>query len=181
MSWRGFVPGLVFAAVAAAAALPASLLLSPALGHHDAHVLILTAAISIYAAGIASNAARAAGTGFALLVLGLALQVSGAHLGEVAIALTAGLAICRSAVLFRMRPARAALVEGTLGLLALGMGEFLYGASSIGLALSLWGYLLVQSAWFLVPGARPRSEDATPLDAFEEADRRVRGLLEDGG
>lgn len=178
MSWRGFVPSLVFAAAASAAALPASLLLSSMVGYWNAHALVATALVAIYAAGLARGAARSTGAFFAIGALGLALHVSGAQLGEVAVALTAALAVCRSGVFFRLRPARAALAEGLLGLLSLGMGAFLYGPSSIGLALAVWGYLLVQSAWFLVPGARQRRGDEAPLDAFEAAERSVRGLLE---
>lgn len=178
MSWRGFAPGLVFAAVASAVALPLSLVLSPLMGWAAAHALILTGVVAVYAAGLAAGAARAAGSFAALALLGLAFQLAGAHPGEVAVAVSAGLAICRSAWLFRVRPARAALIESLLGLAALGMAGFLYGPSSIGLALAVWGYLLVQSAWFLVPGARRRAGPQPALDPFEEAERRVRVLLE---
>ncbi len=177
MSWRGFTPGLLFAAVAAAASIPVSIVLAPILGTLDAHALLLTGAVSIYAAGLARTPGRAAGVALALGALGLTMQLFGAHLGEIAIALTAALAICRSGVLFRSRPARAALAEGVLGLAAVGLAEFLYGPSAFGFALALWGYLLIQSAWFLVPGTR-RNADARPgLDPFEEADRRARALM----
>ncbi|MBW2281499.1 MAG: hypothetical protein JRG76_14450 [Deltaproteobacteria bacterium] len=177
MSWRGFTPGLLFAAVAAAASIPAAIVLAPILGRLDAHALLLTGILSVYAAGLAATPARAAGVGLAIGALGLAMQVFGAHLGEIAIGLTAALAICRSGVLFRSRPARAALAEGVLGLLAVGLAEFLYGPTAFGFALALWGYLLVQSAWFLVPGTRRSAESAAILDPFEEADRRARALM----
>jgi hypothetical protein len=180
MSWRGFAPGLVFAAVASAALLPLGLLLSPLLGwpHAHAHALLVTGVVAVYTAGLANGASRRVGSFAAVVLLGLGLQLAGAQLGELAVALTAALAVCRSAVFFRVRPARAAAVEGVLGLAALGMAGFLYGPSALGLALAVWGYLLVQSAWFLVPGARRRADCVPQLDAFEEAERRARGLLE---
>lgn len=178
MSGRGFGPGLVFAAVASAAVLPASLVLSVWLGTAAAHGLLLTGVVAVYAAGLARGAGRASGSFAAVAALGLVFQLAGAPLGELAVALTAALAICRSAVSFRMRPARAALLEGLLGLCALGMAGALYGPSSIGLALAVWGYLLVQSAWFLVPGARRAAAGDPAADPFEEAERRLRGLLE---
>ena len=67
-------------------------------------------------------------------------------------------------------------LDGTIA--ALGMAGFLYGPSTLGLALAASGYLLVQSAWFLVPGARRRADCVPQVDAFEEAERRARGLLE---
>jgi hypothetical protein len=172
-------PGLVFAAVASAAAIPASLVLTPLCGWPSAHAWIATAVVAVYAAGLGRGAARASGAFLALGVLGGALWLSGAHLGEVAVALTAGLAVCRSAVLFRSRPARAALAEGVFGLAALGMASFLHGPTSVGLALAIWGWLLVQCAWFLVPGTR-RAVGADPQgDAFEQAERRIHGMLEE--
>lgn len=173
MSWRGFVPGVGFAACAA----PVAGLVGVVAGPY-AHAPIAVAVVAFYAAGLVRGPARAAGTFCAIAALGAILHAAGATLGEVGVALAASLGVARSAAALRARPARAALVEGALGLAALALAAWLYAPSAAGIALAVWGFLLVQSAAWLVPGAVARDGHETSSDPFEDVERRVRGLLD---
>jgi hypothetical protein len=90
------------------------------------------------------------------------------------------LALIRSGLGPAMRPARAIVVE--LGLLGggLAMAVWLSGAGWFGQALGLWGYALVQSLYFLVPGRRsPRALQSSHGDPFDRARDRLINLLEE--
>jgi hypothetical protein len=58
------------------------------------------------------------------------------------------------------------------------LAALLAGPDPIGQAAGMWGYLLVQSLFGLVAGARPRRTPAEPGNAFERAARRLERLLE---
>ncbi len=90
------------------------------------------------------------------------------------------LACLRSGLGPSMRPARAVVVE--VGLLGggLAMAVWLAGAGWFGQALGLWGYALVQSLYFLVPGrASPRFEQSSDGDPFDRARDRLINLLDE--
>ncbi len=90
------------------------------------------------------------------------------------------LAFLRSGLGPSMRPARAVVVE--VGLLGggLAMAVWLAGAGWFGQALGLWGYALVQSLYFLVPGrASPRFEQSSDGDPFDRARDRLINLLDE--
>jgi len=114
-----------------------------------------------------------------LVALGLSLVVT--TIAELAIGLAVILGIARSTVLYRAAAARAVATEAVLLLGGLLFARFLAGASLLSTALALWGFLLVQSVFFLIGGVRARSAGAPHADPFEATYRRAVALLERTG
>jgi hypothetical protein len=176
MRWNSFARSAVFAAAAALLAVPFFLLFAPLFGAHTAVVSLAIALSAAYVAGIAGNLRR----GLAGL-LGLLVCAIAESLPEVAIGTAVVLAVVRSGLLHRGRGrARALAVELCLGAAALLVARFLADASIAGLALTVWGFFLVQSFFFLL-GAGPGAVRARPeVDPFEQARGRLLELFEDG-
>ena len=110
----------------------------------------------------------------ALLVLVLAHSVS-----ELALGLALVVALVRGVGARRDRPLRALVVEIALGAGGLCLARWLAVPGVLGVAASFWGYALVQSLYFLVPGGsgqRVANEDGDP---FERARARLSALLEE--
>ena len=61
----------------------------------------------------------------------------------------------------------------------LALAGHLLGGSHLSFALALWGFLLVQSCFFLVPGMTPLSVERDAGDPFERAYARANSLLEE--
>ena len=114
MSRSPFARSLVFALGAAAALLVGAPLLAPAFGERAAVRFLLVAAVVAHAALFASSRSR--GAHAAAVAVGLGALVLALPLGVRTTALAAAvlLGVCRSGILFRARPARAALLEGLL-------------------------------------------------------------------
>jgi hypothetical protein len=173
-----FVRSLAFALAAAAALLVGAPLLAPAFGERAGVRFLLVAAVVAHVALLApsrSRSARAAAlaAGGSALVLALPLGV-----GATALTAAALLGVCRSAILFRARPARAALLEGALLGGGLALAAFLAGPWLARIALAVWGFWLVQSAFFAVGGVAPRPEPPGNNDPFERARAQVLALLD---
>jgi hypothetical protein len=141
---------------------------------HGAGCLIL------YTAWLAPSR-RAAFRNTALALAGAALVLVVADSLETRwLGLALLLAFLRSGLHPSMRPARAVVVE--VGLLGggLAMAGWLAGAGWFGQALGLWGYALVQSLYFLVPGrGRPDCQPACDGDPFDRARERLIHLLDE--
>jgi hypothetical protein len=100
-------------------------------------------------------------------------------MGELALCLAALIGAVRSGLLYRARPLRAILTEVALALGGLLFARLLLGPSALAAMLAIWGYFLVQSLFFLIPGARPgRGDDPVP-DPFERAHARALALLDE--
>jgi len=173
-----FARSLVFALGAAAALLVGAPMLAPAFGERAAVRFLLVGAVVAHAALLApsrSRGARAAAlaAGLGALVLALPLGVR-----ATALACAALVGVCRSGILFRARPARTALIEGLLLGGGLAIAAFLAGPWLARLALAVWGFWLVQSAFFAVGGIGPRPEESRNNDPFERARAQVLALLD---
>jgi hypothetical protein len=96
---------------------------------------------------------------------------------ELCVALAVVLGIARSGFLNRAAPARAVATEVVLLVGGLVFARFLAGGAT-GTALALWGFLLVQSCFFLVGGVEPRPADGRHPDPFEDACARATEVLE---
>lgn len=174
--WNGFAPALVFGAVAAAGLLVLEPLLAPWLGLRGSLRCFAVGVATLYLLGlgeswrrgfVASALAAALGTLLLAMPLGVASTAYGA----------AGLvALGRSGVLYRARPLRAFCLEALLLLGGTALAGFLAGTSLTSLALAVWGYFLVQSAFFLVGGVSIRREPG-PVDPFERAAAELQALL----
>jgi hypothetical protein len=173
-----FAGSLVFAAAAAAAVLVGTPLLAPLHGERAAVRFLILAGVVAYAGVAAPSrrrgiAAAALAAGAGALLLALPLGLGGHALGAAAL-----LGVCRSGALYRSRPARAWLLEATLLGAGLALAAFLGAGSVPRFALAVWGFWLVQSAYFAVGGVAPRPDAGAPDDPFERARTRILALLE---
>ena len=177
MRWDSFRGTLAFGALVASA-LPAIWLgLGPLLGHADAVGGYLIGVSVVYVALIggrrpgrwrATAGAAAAGVvlftfvpSFAARALGAALLLAGSR-----------------AWMYGAAPLRALAIEAVLTGAGLLLARTLLGAGPISLALALWAYLLVQSAFFLI-ARRVQAPGIDDSDGFEQARQRLLRLLEE--
>jgi hypothetical protein len=178
MSRHRFVRSLVFGAVAALATAPFLLTFGPTLGRAPALALASVLATAGHLAVVAPGRARGVRVGFLALVLGLALFGSASPsttvLGSAAI-----LAVLRSGFLYRSRPGRALLLEGSLLAAGLAFANALAGSSVTSLALAVWGFFLVESVFFVVGGTSARPEEDLDEDPFDRARREAVRLMEE--
>ena len=105
----------------------------------------------------------------------------GAHvgMGEVAIGLTCVVALVRSGLASESRRVRSLVVEAVLGGTSLVFAAWLATPGWLGSAAALWGYVLVQSLYFLIPRSRESSRGETEGDPFDRARDRLLAMLEE--
>ncbi len=112
--------------------------------------------------------------------LASAVSLLAGSLAELAIGIALAVATLRSGLVFRRRSAvRALAVEGFLVAAGLLVARFLADGSPLGIALSIWGFLLVQSLFFLIGGAVRRERGSLEVDPFDRARSRLTELLEE--
>jgi hypothetical protein len=108
--------------------------------------------------------------------VGVAVAAGSSHAAALGAAIALGLA--RSGLLYRSRGARGIAIEALLLGGGLVLARFLMATGVLGPALALWGFFLVQSAFFAIGGPQMR-EAAVVGDRFESARRRALALLEE--
>jgi hypothetical protein len=191
MRCNTFARSALFAAGAAAGWLPWALVAAPLAGVWNALTLYLVATTALYIGALLPGSAggqpafpRRPRRINIIVVAGLAAASLAGFARtptELAVALAATLGVARSAFLYRTAPARAAATEVTLLVGGLMFARFLAGPSLASVGLALWGFLLVQSLFFLAAGMRPWPPSGRRSDPFEEAHRRAVALLEQAG
>ncbi|MAG29670.1 MAG: hypothetical protein CL908_02105 [Deltaproteobacteria bacterium] len=175
----GLTKSLVFGAGAAITLVFVLHLAAPLVGAVDAVGLYLVVCTVAYAALLGACARQAWRNAIAALAGSVVVVLLGGGLWGLAIGLTCVLGLVRSGLERRMRPARALVVETLLGLFALGFSAWIVAPGWLGMAVSLWAYVLVQSLYFLVPGRGHSKSGGDPGDPFERAHERLLGLLEE--
>jgi hypothetical protein len=177
--------GSLWLALAAAATLPATVLvLGPLAGRNTAIAVHWVVVATAYAGWIAPTLRRSlAAMGF-VLVAGVALIAAvGPGLAApgpatvIGVAALAGLA--RSVILYRIALVRGLVVEFALGGSAALLAGLFSGSSILAAMAAIWGFWLIQSVHALLPGLRFRGSTDGSVDAFEQAMSRLEGLLED--
>jgi hypothetical protein len=178
MRWDSFARSVVFAAIAGAAWPAFALVAGPLFGSRAAFSLYLVGATGVYVAGLAPTIARgiASACVAVAIAVGMAVVAGTSHAAALGAAIALGLA--RSGLLYRNRGARAIAIEALLLGGGLVLARFLMAPGVLGPALALWGFFLVQSAFFAIGGLRTR-ESAVVGDRFESARRRALALLEE--
>jgi len=178
LRWDGFGRSLLFAALAAGGLPVAVTFGGPLIGSAASVRCYLLLIAVCYAVGMSAERSRrlvafgmASVAAFVLAILPLGLP--GTAIGAAAI-----IAVARSAIAQRHRTLRACAIEATLGIGSLGVASFLASGGLLALCLALWGFFLVQSAYFLIGGRAPR-RDSAPRDPFERARQRLERLLDD--
>ena len=110
-------------------------------------------------------------------IVGCVLVLVARGIPELCLALAAVLGVARSGFVHRTASARAVVVEAILLVGGLLFARFL-ATGALATALGVWGFLLVQSCWFLIGGIARRTGDGRHPDPFEEACVRATEVLE---
>lgn len=177
MRWNDLPRSLLFGAFAAAAWLAVALTAGPAIGFGLALELHAAACVALYLAGCGPR--RSPRLGLGALVIGITIALFVHSPSTALLALGAVLAVGRSAMLWRLRPARALVVELLLVLGGLKLAALASQPTVAGLALGLWTFFLLQGAYFLIGGIDARAPERPAADPFEAArDRALRVLDE---
>jgi hypothetical protein len=179
MRWDTLPRSIVFAALAAVVWVPWAMFAGPFIGVWAARALYLIGVLVLYVSGLTRPGlnrlrvpvlAGLAGGGVALVAGSTTALVIG---------LAVVLGVVRSAFVYPTAASRAVVREAILLAGGLLLARLLTGTplmTSTGLA--LWGFLLVQSFFFLLPRDRPAA--TLQPDSFEEAYRRALSLLAGG-
>lgn len=148
----------------------------------------LAAAAAAYLIGIAPRRVRGTTAAALLLASSAVLILAGVRIAFFASALAVTLGVLRSTWLWRVpRGDAAAFARRFMLELALVAGGLAFAAElgHTGVfreALALWGFLLVQSVFFVLDGgaAAAASAEEVFVDPFEVSCRRLRAVLEKG-
>jgi len=178
MRWNSFGRSVAFAAVGAAGVIPWVVLARPLVGADAALAGYLVLVTAGYLAGLAPQRGQSVAAFVVAALVGCGLAAVARSWTELTLGLAAVLATGRSGFLYRAPVARAAVIEAIVVGTGLLFARFLAGPSPRALMLALWGFLLVQSVFFLVGGMRIRAASGARRDPFAEAYGRAVALLE---
>jgi hypothetical protein len=179
MRWNGTTRSALFAAAAGVGVAVWLLAAGPVLGGRRALTVALALLPATYLSGLAPRGAARLRVTAAATALGGLIGLTGATLGELALALGVLLGVLRSGVVYRLEAGRATLAEVVLVGGGLLFARFLAGPSALSIGLAVWGFFLVQSAFFLIGGTRERSP--AERDPFDDALRRATAVLDGEG
>jgi len=178
----GFGRSILFAAVAAAGA---SLWLTgagPLLGMRPALVVFLVGAGAAYAAGIVPTLRGRVRAALGAALAGGVVALVARSIPELVLGLTVVLAVVRSGFAHPRPLPRALAIEAGLGVAATAFARHLAGPTIVSVALAVWGYLVIQSMFFLVPrSAEAGTRKMRGSDPFDVAHARALALLDDEG
>jgi len=179
---------LAFAAAAALAAPLFVAVMRPVFGAGETLSLYAIVVSAAYVFALAPRPTLGLGAAFALVLPALGLWIFGGSPAELAFLCAGLVGVLRSGWLRRdprpgTRFARSFAIE--IGLLGGGLwlGAWVGQGSFFPVAMGVWGFFLVQSAFVLVGGpraARARARAVAVVDPFEAAQRRARSLLDEG-
>jgi len=172
-----FARSAAFAAVAALGWMPWLIATGPLIGSPAARAIYLVGVTALYAGGLAKSPPRRAMVALVAALAGGVLAIIARGTPELCLALAAVLGVARSGFLHRAAPPRAVAIEAGLLVGGLLFARFL-AVGPLATALALWGFLLVQSCFFLVGGIGPRAADGRHPDPFEDACARATEVLE---
>ncbi len=174
MRARRFAESLLFALLAALGAIPWTLAAGAAVGRGRAEALYLLALAALYLVWIAPSWPQKLRSGVLAAVAAAALAFVPVPAWAAAALLVA---VGRSGLLYRTKPARAVVTEAVLVGGGLAFAGWLAGPSLLDAALAVWGFYLLQSVYFLLGGVAERREEAR-TDPFEDAHRRAMAVME---
>ena len=173
-----FISSLVFAAVFGLTAVPYLLVALPGLGLIRTLAIGSIVSVAAYIVVVSPSLVRGLRYGALTLVLGVGLYA----LAPKVVALFASamlLGIVRSGLLYRAKIGRALAIEAMLFVLATSVAQLLAGSTVQSYGLAVWGFFLVESAFFLFEGASPRAGAGSAEDPFERARREATRLMEE--
>jgi len=173
------IGSLAFAAVAALAAVPWTLVMVPVKGPASAVSAYALISAVLYLAWIAPTWRR--GFVAAALAGGLAAVVGvvSSSVSEAVLAAAMIVAVVRSGFLYRSSPARALALESGLLVCGLVFARALASSTSLGVGLAVWAFFLCQSLFFVAGGVRERKAEEPAVDPFVGARQKALALIED--
>ncbi|MEE8523669.1 MAG: hypothetical protein V3T72_07030 [Thermoanaerobaculia bacterium] len=170
---------LAFAAVAALAAVPWTLVMVPILWPASTVSAYALALAVLYPLWIAPTWRR----GFVAAVLAGCLAavvgVAAPGLSEAILGAALIVAVVRSGFLYRSNPARALVLEGTLLVTGLLFARALASSTPLGVGLGVWAFFLCQSLFFVASGVCERVAEEPAVDPFVGARKKALALLEE--
>jgi hypothetical protein len=178
MKRHGSTRTLCFGATMAIALAFVQLIAAPWIGRSHGLALYLGACVVAYAALLGGAPREALRNGGAALAGAAVVALVVDDLSGLAVGLTIVLSLVRSGLEPTMPPARALVVEAALGILALGFASWIAWPGILGDAAALWGFALVQSLYFLVPGRSRRLQEVAGRDPFDRAREELLGILD---
>lgn len=172
-----FAGSVLFALIAALCLRPATALMERLCDGRAATLGYLSLVCVVYAALLTEQRSRRLAAVIVMAVAGAGVTVLGNDLLGASLVLTTTLAFARSRIALPRRHAHPWFVELCLGSAALLVAQHLFTNDALGLALALWAYLLVQSAYFLVTATS--GAEAISADPFDVAAQRATELMDD--
>ena len=176
LRWNSFPRSVGFAALAALAFPALVAFLGPVIGTGPLTRGSLLGLAAVYVAGLVSDPRVRRRRLFAGSTLALGLALLPLSLPATAALVVFGVAVGRTGLTSQRPRARAWVIESCLALGGIGLAAFLFAPGAAGLALAIWGFFLVQSAYFLV-GGRSEHPPAAETDRFEHASRQLERML----
>ena len=169
---------IVFGLISGIVMYPAVMLLTPLMGWSAAVKMTLWGNIALYALLLA----RWGGSGTLGILFPLALLLGAAlwpptHAGFFLLALGV-LSWIRSGICFTGAPLRALTAEFITVVGGAALVAFQVPSSTIGWAVGIWLFALVQSLYFFIMPGRDARKVHASTDAFEEARRELEKVLE---
>jgi hypothetical protein len=177
MRYNTFPRTVAFSAIAALGWVPWLILTAPIVGTWNARALYLIAVLTLYVAGIAGFPAMRLRVALATGLAGVGVALVSASTTELVVGLVLVLGVARSAYLYSTAATQAVIREVILLSSGLLLARVL-AASPGSTGLALWGFLLVQSFFFLLPVTEARAASKRYPDPFEEAHRRALAILD---
>ncbi len=173
-----FTASFGFAALAGLVSVPYLLVALPWMGLGPALALGSLVLVAAYITVMSPSRARGLRYGALTLALGGGIYLLAP---SIVVLFASGmlLGVVRSGVLYRANIGRAFLIESGLLLAATCVARLLAGTTLVSYGLAVWGFFLVESAFFLFQGSRPRRESAVDEDPFERARREATRLMEE--
>jgi hypothetical protein len=185
--WMTLPRSLAFAAVAGFAAPLCVALVRPFVGSASALSLYALCISAAYVFGLATRPSLGLGAALGLALPASTLWLFGGSPADVAFVCAALMGVIRSGWLRRDRRADAGFARAftiEVGLLGVGLwlGAWAGQGSFMPVAMGVWSFFLVQSAFCLIGGPEARAAriaERAGGDPFEAAARRARTLLDE--
>jgi hypothetical protein len=174
-----FARSLAFGVVAALAWPAFALAAQPFVGARTALALFVVASAAAYVATLAKRRLHGAAAALVVATIGGAFALVARDPGTVALGAAVGLGVARSGLLHRTRAARGFAIEALLLGGGLVLARLVATPSVLGVALALWSFFLVQSAYFAIGGIAAPATTPDRVDRFDAARRRALALLEE--
>ncbi|MBJ21254.1 MAG: hypothetical protein GY910_02675 [bacterium] len=179
MSVAGITSSLLFGAMGAVTLVFTQPVFAPFVGSANALALHLAICVVAYGVSIGRNPRMRLRNGLVGSIASVAVLSLARSIDGIAIGLTIVLALVRTGLDGEARTGRTLFFETILGCGALAFSSVLAAPGGLGNSVALWGFMLVQSLYFLLPLARHRKASLAEGDPFDRARGHLLALLDE--